>query len=101
MPTVAGRSCFPIPFRNCLLALRLMAPERKLQVLFICTYASDEPYAAVVQAARAFVNHAQIYITGRLKPQDETLRQAAPPNVTFTGFVPEDRFIGLLHAATS
>ena len=50
--------------------------------------------------ARAFIDQAQIYITGRLKPQDEALRQSAPPNVTFTGFVPEDRFIGLLHAAT-
>ncbi len=43
----------------------------KLQVLFICTYASDEPYSAVVQAAGAFIDQAQIYITGRLKPQDE------------------------------
>ena len=71
----------------------------KLQVLFICTYASDEPYSAVVQAAGAFIDQAQIYITGRLKPQDEELRQSAPPNVTFTGFVPEGRFIGLLRAA--
>jgi glycosyltransferase involved in cell wall biosynthesis len=70
-----------------------------LRVLFICTYASDEPYAAVVQAARAFVNDARIYITGRLKAEHETLRHAAPPNVVFTGFVPEDRFIGFLHAA--
>lgn len=71
----------------------------KLRVLFICTYASDEPYDAVVQAARAFINDAQVYITGRLKPQHEALRQSAPANVTFTGFVPEDQFIGLLHAA--
>src|SRR5688572_3469496 len=35
----------------------------KLQVLFICTYASDEPYSAVVQAAGAFIDQAQIYIT--------------------------------------
>jgi glycosyltransferase involved in cell wall biosynthesis len=71
----------------------------KLRVLFICTYASDEPYFAVVQAARAFTEEVHVYITGRLKPQHEDLRQSAPPNVIFTGFVPEGRFIGLLHAA--
>jgi glycosyltransferase involved in cell wall biosynthesis len=71
----------------------------KLRVLFICTYASDEPYDAVVQAARALIDDAQVYITGRLKAQHEPLRQSAPANVIFTGFLPEDRFIGLLHAA--
>jgi glycosyltransferase involved in cell wall biosynthesis len=69
------------------------------RVLFICTYASDEPYAAVVQAARAFVGAAEIYITGRLKAEHDELRRSAPPNVIFTGFVPEGRFVGLLHAA--
>jgi len=78
----------------------LPAPESgRLRVLFICTYASDEPYAAVVEAARRFTADAEIYITGRLKVEHEELRQSAPPNVVFTGFVPEDRFIGLLHAA--
>jgi glycosyltransferase involved in cell wall biosynthesis len=71
----------------------------RLRVLFICTYASDEPYPAVVQAARAFIDEAQVYVTGRLKPQHEALRQSAPANVIFTGFLPEGRFIGLLHAA--
>ncbi len=71
----------------------------KLRVLFICTYASDEPYSAVVQAARAFADDADFYVTGRLKAEHEALRRAAPANVFFTGFVPEDRFIGLLHAA--
>jgi glycosyltransferase involved in cell wall biosynthesis len=73
--------------------------DKALRVLFICTYASDEPYTAVVQAARAFAKDVTIYITGRLKAEHEALRQEAPPNVIFTGFVPEDRFIGLLHAA--
>ena len=73
--------------------------DSALRVLFICTYASDEPYAAVVQAARAFAKDVKVYITGRLKAEHEALRQEAPPNVIFTGFVPEDRFIGLLHAA--
>lgn len=71
----------------------------KLRVLFICTFASDEPYGAVVKAARAFTGEAEVYITGRPKAEHEELRRAAPPNVIFTGFVPEDRFIGLLHAA--
>ena len=40
--------------------------DSALRVLFICTYASDEPYAAVVQAARAFAKDVMIYVTGRL-----------------------------------
>ena len=53
----------------------------------------------MVQAARAFVGEAEIYITGRLKEEHAQLRRTAPANVTFTGFVPEDHFIGLLLAA--
>ena len=67
-----------------------------IRVLFICTYQHDEPYEAVIKAARQLDEGVTVYITGNPKEKAEALRKIAPPNVIFTGFLPEEDYIGLL-----
>jgi glycosyltransferase involved in cell wall biosynthesis len=64
-------------------------------VVFICTYASDEPYLEVIEAARALDPSVTVYITGRYRGQPP----AVPTNVRLTGFLPEEEYVGLLASA--
>ena len=66
-------------------------------VLFICTWAEDEPYLAVIEAARHLPSDTVVYITGKSEgklPSGTTL----PPNVVLTGYVDEETYVGLLFA---
>lgn len=68
------------------------------RVMFICSYATDEPYIEVIEAARRLDPSTVIYITGNPKEEAQHLRDLAPANVVFTGFLAEADFIGLMHA---
>jgi glycosyltransferase involved in cell wall biosynthesis len=67
-------------------------------VVFINTFASDEPTEAVMAAAAA-VPDIHVYITGNKKKRSASFFAAAPPNVYFTDFLPDAQYIGLLRAA--
>lgn len=67
-------------------------------VVFINSFAADEPLDQVVQAA-AQLPDVHFYITGNTKYAPQLLLRAAPPNVTFTGFLPDDQYFGLLRSA--
>jgi glycosyltransferase involved in cell wall biosynthesis len=66
------------------------------RVLFVCTYASDEPYLAVLEAARSLEPDIVVYFTGNPRRQADRLRRLAPPNVTFTGYLPDEDYLELL-----
>ena len=72
-------------------------PGRR-RVLFVCTYAPDEPYLAVLEAARRLEPHTVVYFTGNPKDRADQLQRIAPPNVTFTGFLPEEDYIDLMQS---
>src|SRR5690606_35298998 len=65
-----------------------------LNIVFICTFSVDEPVEAVLQAARLYPT-AHIYVTGHYDRAKQHLHNQ-PDNVTFTGYIPYDEFIGLL-----
>jgi glycosyltransferase involved in cell wall biosynthesis len=65
-------------------------------VLFICTFASDEPYREVIEAARQLDSRITVYITGNPKHRRAELKAIAPSNVIFTGFVSEEDYVALL-----
>lgn len=67
-------------------------------VVFINTFASDEPTEAVMAAA-AELPDMHVYITGNKKKRPASFFAAAPPNVHFTDFLPDAQYIGLLRAA--
>lgn len=73
--------------------------EPGFNVVFVCTFASDEPVAAVLEAARQ-LPEVRFYITGDTRKKPAAFLKTAPPNVTFTGFLdPNGRYLGLLRAA--
>lgn len=74
-------------------------PHEGITVLFICTWAADEPYTEVIEAAARINPDIRIYITGNSKGRAYERHQVLPENVVLSGFVPEQDFIRLLHEA--
>lgn len=72
-------------------------PRNSPQVLFICTWAADEPFAEVIAAAERIDPNIQILMTGNSKGRERVHGQPLPPNVVLTGFVSDDEFVRLLH----
>jgi glycosyltransferase involved in cell wall biosynthesis len=67
-------------------------------VAFVCTFEKDEPYMEVIKAA-ALINPAtSLYITGRHHKISRDIIHQAPCNVVFTGFLPDQDYINLLHS---
>lgn len=64
-------------------------------VVFVCSWAADEPVENVLAAAEMLcdIPDVRIVVTGR--PRQERLAQRVPPNVILAGFLPEEEF----HAA--
>lgn len=68
-------------------------------VAFISTFADDEPMEAVMAAA-AMTPEVNYYVTGDTRKRPASFVAAAPPNVTFTGFLnPNGEYLGLLRGA--
>lgn len=68
-------------------------------VAFVSTFAQDEPVDEVLEAARLLPD-VQFYITGDTRKKPPAFFEAAPPNVTFTGFLdPNGQYLGLLRGA--
>ncbi len=97
----AGGRGFVLPDRIPELPAPAAATPRlpKGSVLFICSFASDEPFTEVIAAARSLDPAVRVYITGNPRHRLAELKAQSPPNVVFTGFVPEDEYIAMLHSA--
>lgn len=65
-------------------------------VLFICSYASDEPYIEVINAARQLEPTVFIYVTGNPKGKIDGFRGVMPENVIITGYLSEVDYVRLL-----
>lgn len=75
---------------------RLELRGRK-NALFICTWASDEPYVECLMAAAHLPDDVVLYVTGSGGDRAKKI-DSIPSNVELTGFVPEEEFIRLLHS---
>lgn len=73
-------------------------PAGRPRVLFVAVFASDEPVEEVVEAARRRPGY-DVVVTGDTARAPEGLVEASPPNVSFVGFLPQDRYLDLLAAA--
>lgn len=66
-------------------------------VFFICTWASDEPYLEVIEAAKKIPTEIKILISGKYsKKIDSTTKDHLPENVVLLGFVDEAEYKTLL-----
>lgn len=67
--------------------------NKKLNILFICSWSEDEPFMEVLEAAKQLdSNRYHIWVTG--KPKKQIFSQKLPDSITLLGFVtePEYRF---------
>lgn len=70
-------------------------------VLMICTWAADEPYMEVIEAASLFAKDGlSVFITGNFRKRltGDQIGQI-PPNVKLLGFIPESKYIVYLKSA--
>ena len=72
--------------------------EGDFNVAVVNTFASDEPLDAVLAAADD-LEGVTFYITGDTSHAPATVTSDVPRNVKFTGFLPEDRYYGLLRSS--
>ena len=64
-------------------------------VLVISSYGSDEPTAQVLEAAR-HTPDVRYYVTGNPNRLPREVRNVAPENVNFTGYLPDAKYDDLL-----
>jgi glycosyltransferase involved in cell wall biosynthesis len=76
-----------------------MRLKGKHNVLYVCTYAEDEPYADVINAGHLVGEEVCIYVTGDPKKCHGKLPATIPGNVILTGFLPEEEYVKMLAAA--
>lgn len=88
----------PLPHLDSGNRQKIVPPEKF--ILFICTWASDEPFMEVIQAARLLPDDIKILVTGNYKKQQEKL-SSLPKNVELLGFVDEADYIHLLSQASA
>lgn len=69
-------------------------PREQFDVLFICSWAPDEPITAVLEAAKILENQAtaRVSITGRPQLQASGWTDPLPRNVELTGFLTDAQF---------
>lgn len=67
-------------------------------VMFVCSFASDEPIEEVISAARILAGNTpfHLYVTGRPRPSFEQIMKQAPPQVRFTGFISDHEYVSML-----
>lgn len=77
----------------------LSEPDR-VKIVFICTWAEDEPYIEVLRAAEQLASsNIAVLITGNSRGKERGLGRPLPKNVVLTGYVSEDDYIALLSGA--
>ncbi len=67
-------------------------------ILFICTFADDEPLEEVFASARELGPEVHFHVTGNASKGDKDQLALAPPNVRFTGFLPDADYQALLRS---
>lgn len=73
--------------------------EGEKTLVFICTFAVDEPYEEVIDTFTKRED-TTLYVTGRA-PEEIQEKYAAFKNIIFTGFTPKEDYLALLNAADS
>ncbi len=71
--------------------------SRPLEVLFVCSWASDEPIAEVAAAASKLgAERVTIHVSGRPRPEFKALIDQAPSNFRVRGFLSDEDYLHLM-----
>lgn len=68
-------------------------------LVYICTFASDEPYFEVISAAKKIDKKIKIYITGNYKNMKLNIIKNIPENVILTGYLQDEDYWNILYSA--
>lgn len=66
----------------------------RINLAYICTYSTDEPYHELLQAARLLPEDIVIYVTGKYRGKID--ERSVPNNVKLLGFISDEDFWALL-----
>ena len=66
------------------------------EILFVSSWAFDEPIAETIEACRRLQGQAVVRITGKVKPAYARLLAEAPPNFVPTGFLSDRDYFALM-----
>lgn len=69
----------------------------RFSIAVICSFDVDEPILEIMLAAQK-LDDVRFYVTGNPKKASAEIKSAKPENVTFTGFLSNDDYAGLLHS---
>lgn len=69
--------------------------EGEIKVLFVCTFAEDEPFEEVKRAAELLDDTINIYVTGNYHKAGWTA-DSVPHNMRLLGFIPEEDYKNML-----
>jgi hypothetical protein len=72
--------------------------NKRPTVFFVCTFSTDEPYGAVIEAARQMPD-VDVVVTGDTARAEADVIASAPPNVRFTGFLDQQAYREQLQGA--
>lgn len=70
-------------------------------ILFICSWADDEPYGEVIKAAELLGKTAYVYITGNSRGREKACARTLPGNVILTGYLQEKEYIEMLYSCNA
>jgi len=70
----------------------------RYNVLFICTWAVDERYEEVIEAARILGPDFMLYITGNDRGRSQRLTKKLPSNVVLTGYLDDASYVEMLYS---
>jgi glycosyltransferase involved in cell wall biosynthesis len=96
-----GGRCFVLPDKiPCLTqGAETPAKEGPPLIVFICSFAEDEPYEEVIEAGRILGHDFSIHITGNPRKLKKKIRQNLPANIRLTGYLPEKAYLDLMRRA--
>lgn len=93
---IGGRSfVLPDPYLDLAVA-PLIPHEGPVEILFVSTWAEDEPILETLEACRALEGRAKVYISGRMKKSFEKAVASAPSNFIPTGFLSDEKYFELM-----
>jgi len=72
------------------------SPKTPLEILFVSTWADDEPVLAAMDACRLLGAEARMYISGKMKQKFEKAAASAPSNFIPTGFLSDEKYFALM-----
>ena len=86
----------PIP----VMEKRLSYPvnNEKFNIVFICSWAEDEPYLDVLEIAENLTDSVHIFVTGNSHDREKAHGNRLPTNVSLTGFLSNEDYDDLLFA---